>query len=162
MMTTPTPSLSAFTLFAGEGRTPKPLDIHGVQLLVKLADTDTHGAAAIFLHRVPPLLGPPLHRNTYEDRWFYVLKGEITIEIDGERSVLSAGGSAFAPRGAAHTFKNFNDTPAEMLAMATPGRLNLFFHELATLNAGRSAPDIEGAQRLMDDYGIELLGPPLS
>jgi mannose-6-phosphate isomerase-like protein (cupin superfamily) len=161
MMTTPTPTLAAFTLSAREGRTPQSLNILGTEVLVKLADTDTHGAAAIFHQIVPPLSGPPLHRHSYEDEWFYVLNGEITIEVDGERSVLSAGSSAFVPRGTAHTFQNFHNSPAEMLAIATPGRFNLFSQEIASLNAGRSLPDMEGTERLMNDYGIDLLGPPL-
>jgi mannose-6-phosphate isomerase-like protein (cupin superfamily) len=162
MMTTRAPTLVAFTLAPNEGRTPQPLNILGSEILVKLADADTHGAAAVFHQIVPPLGGPPLHRHSYEDEWFYVLNGEITIEIDGEQKVLYAGGSAFAPRGTAHTFQNFDDSPAEILVMTTPGRFNLFFEELASLNAGRSTPDMAGTERLMNDYGIELLGPPLS
>jgi mannose-6-phosphate isomerase-like protein (cupin superfamily) len=162
-MTTRTPTLSAFTLSADEGRTSKPLGIHGTEVLVKLADADTqHGAVAIFHLFVPPLSGPPLHRHTREDEWFYVLNGEITIEVDGERSVLSAGGSAFSRRGTAHAFQNFGDSPAEMLGMVTPGRFLLLLEELAALNAGRSTPDVEGTERLANDYGIEMLGPPLS
>jgi len=161
-MTTRTPTLAAFTLTSSEGRTPQPLNIRGAELLVKLADADTHGAIAIFHEIAPPLSGPPLHRHTYEDEWFYVLNGEITIEVDGVRSVLSKGGSAFAPRGTVHTFQNFSDSPAEMLAMVTPGHFNLFLEEVASLDAGQSTPDVAATERLMNDYGLELLGPPLS
>jgi quercetin dioxygenase-like cupin family protein len=161
-MTTRTPALSAFTLTAGEGRTLQPLNILGGEVLVKLSDADSHGAAAVFCHTVPPLSGPPLHRHSYEDEWFYVLKGEITIEVDGERSVLHAGGSAYAPRGTAHAIKNFDNSPAEVLVMTTPGRFILFFEKLGALNAGRSTPDMAKTERLMNEYGIELLGPPLS
>lgn len=162
MMTTRTRTLAAFALSASEGRTSKPMNIHGAEISVKLADADTHGAIAIFHEIAPPLSGPPLHRHSREDEWFYVLSGEITIEIDGQRSVLSAGSSAFAPRGTAHTIQNFGDSPAEMLIMVTPGSFNLFLEELASLNTGRSTPDTEGTERLMNDYGLELLGPPLS
>jgi uncharacterized cupin superfamily protein len=109
-MTPRTPALSAFTLSADEGRTPQPLNILGGEVLVKLADADSHGAVAVFRHTVPPLSGPPLHRHSHEDEWFYVLKGKITIEVDGAQTVLDRGGSAFAPRGTAHTFKNFDDS----------------------------------------------------
>ena len=44
---------------------------------------------------MPPLAGPPLHRQSTEDEWLHVLEGEITAEIDGERSILQARGSAF-------------------------------------------------------------------
>lgn len=105
-MTTRTPTVAAFALSAGEGRTPQPLNILGPEILVKLADADTLGDVAIFHQIVPPLGGPPLHRHSYEDEWFYVLNGKMTLEIDGERKLLYAGGSAFAPRGTVHAFKN--------------------------------------------------------
>jgi quercetin dioxygenase-like cupin family protein len=102
-------NLNAFALTAREGRTREPLDILGGETLVKLTNTDTNGAAAIFHQTLPPEAGPPLHRHSREDEWFYVLDGEITAEIDGDRTVLREGGSAFAPRGTAHTIHDFGD-----------------------------------------------------
>jgi mannose-6-phosphate isomerase-like protein (cupin superfamily) len=162
MTTTRPPAPAAFALAVGEGRTPHPLNILGSEILVKLSVADSRGAVAIFQHVVPPLWGPPLHRHSHEDEWFYVLQGEITVEIDGERGVLSAGESSFAPRGTAHSFRNFSDSAAEILVMAAPGRFNLFFEELASLGAAGSPPDPAAMERLMQGYGIELLGPPLS
>jgi len=161
-MTTPTPTLAAFTLASGEGRTPQPLDILGAETVIKLADADTHGAAAIFRQTVPPLGGPPLHRHSHEGEWFYVLDGKITTEIDGQRNFLRAGDSAFAPRGTVHAFRNFGKSAKNILVLVTPGRFSLFLKEVSALNAGLSTPDMAGTNRLMTDYGIELLGPQLS
>jgi uncharacterized cupin superfamily protein len=61
--------------------------------LVKLTNADTNGAAAIFYQTAPPMSGPRLHRHSREDEWFYVLDGEITVEIDGQRTILHPGGS---------------------------------------------------------------------
>jgi quercetin dioxygenase-like cupin family protein len=157
-MTLETANSNAFALKSFEGRTPCPLDILGGEVLVKLGNADTNGAAVIFQHDVPPMLGPPLHRHSREDEWFYVLDGEITFEIDGQRTILRTGGSAFVPRGTAHTFKNFCDSSAKLLVMVTPGGFQQFFEELAEL----LSPDMSRIERLMNDYGIELLGPPLS
>ena len=126
-MTTHTTSLHAFALVAGEGRTSQPLDFLDQKTLMKLTNSDTNGAAAILQQTVPPKSGPPLHRHSREDEWFYVLDGEITVEIDGERIVLQGGDSAFAPRGTAHTFRNFGDTTAQMLVLVVPGAFNQFF-----------------------------------
>jgi hypothetical protein len=49
-----------------------------------------------------------------------------------------------------------------MPAMVTPGHLQQFFEELALLNRGHSALDPVRAEKLMNKYGAELLGPPLS
>ena len=161
-MTTPRLKLDAFTLAAREGRTPEPLDILGQECLVKLANADTNGAAAVFHLDVPPLSGPPLHRHSREDEWFYVLDGEVTAEVDGSRSDLGAGGSAFAPRGTAHTFQNFGPAQARLLVMVTPGGFDQFFRALSELNKPFPAPDLARTEQIMNEYGLELLGPPLS
>ncbi|HEX4168719.1 MAG TPA: cupin domain-containing protein [Bryobacteraceae bacterium] len=161
-MTTHATSLNVFVLRAQEGRTREPLDLLGQKTLMKLTNSDTNGAAAIFHQTIPRMSGPPLHRHSREDEWFYVLDGEITAEIDGERIVLRGGDSAFAPRGTAHTFRNFGNTTAQMLALVMPGAFNDFFEELCTLHRGLSAPDLVLTEQLANQYGIELLGPPLA
>jgi uncharacterized cupin superfamily protein len=53
--------------------------------------------------------------------------GEITVDVDGERMVLPAAGSAFAPRGTVHAFQNFSNTQAQILVMVTPGGFHHFY-----------------------------------
>jgi quercetin dioxygenase-like cupin family protein len=77
-----TSSLNAFSVAPEQGRSSKPLNILGLDVFVKLANTDSNGAVAIFQHAVPPMGGPPLHRHSREDEWFYVLDGETTVEVD--------------------------------------------------------------------------------
>jgi quercetin dioxygenase-like cupin family protein len=151
-------SLNAFSVAPGQGRSPKPLNILGRDIFVKLANVDTDGAVAIFQHAVPPMGGPPVHRHSREDEWFYVLDGQITVEVDGERMVLPAGGSAFAPRGTTHAFQNFSNTQAEILVMVIPGGFHHFFEKLSSL----PAPDPARVAQVAKEYGIEILGPPLS
>jgi hypothetical protein len=69
-MTNLTTNLNAFALAARQGLTPEPLDILGAEVLVKLTNTDTNGAAAIFHLTAPPMSGPPVHRHSREDEWF--------------------------------------------------------------------------------------------
>jgi mannose-6-phosphate isomerase-like protein (cupin superfamily) len=161
-MTTQSNKLNSFSLKAGQGRTAEPLDILGEEVLLKLTNSDTNGAAAIFHLTVPPMSGPPLHRHSREDEWFYVLQGRITAEIASQQVVLDAGGSGYASRGTVHTFQNFGDSVAQMLVMVTPGGFNQFFEELSSLNRGLPSPDLVRTEQMMNDYGIELLGPPLS
>lgn len=71
----------AFVLSARQGRTREPLQVFDTPVLVKLAGADTEDRAATFHITVPPLSGPPLHRHSREDEWFYVLEGEIAIEF---------------------------------------------------------------------------------
>jgi quercetin dioxygenase-like cupin family protein len=161
-MTTQSIAVKSFALSAEEGRTPQPLNILGAEMLAKLTNDDTDGTVAIFYQNVPPMSGPPLHRHSREDEWFYVLEGQITMQVDGQQTIVRAGGSAFAPRGTVHTFHNFGPAPARHLVMVTPGGFQRFFEELALLNRGLPAPDLARVEQLMNEYGVELVGPPLS
>lgn len=158
-----TSAVNSFVVGAGEGRTAEPLDILGEPVLVKLASGDAEGAAAVFEITVPPMSGPPLHRHSREDEWFYVLEGAITLEIDGRRIVAKAGDSAFAGRGTAHAYQNFTSDMAKLLVMTTPGgNFNEFFLRLSAHNMPLTTPDFEGSERIMNEHGMEMLGPPLS
>ena len=107
--------------------------------------------------------GPPLHRHSREDEWFYVLEGMITLEIDGARTVVEPGSSAFAPRGTVHAFQNFTSDTGKMLVMTTPGTdFNRFFVALSAHNMGLAAPDLQGSMQIMMEHGIEMMGPPLT
>jgi quercetin dioxygenase-like cupin family protein len=161
-MTTQLAARNAFVLTATEGRTPQPLNVLGTEALVKLASADIDGAVEVFNHTVAPMYGPPLHRHSREDEWFYILKGEITFQVDGKRATVHAGGSAFAPRGTTHTFKNFTTEEAEILAVITPGGFLAFFEELTLLGDQVTVSDPAAIERVAEKYGIEILGPPLS
>lgn len=144
------------------GRTPAPLNVLGTPVLVKLLSADTGGHASMFHITAPPLSGPPLHRHEREDEWFYVLEGRITAEVDGQRIELAPGDSAFLPRGSAHTYQNFTEVNARMLVMTTPGGFDRFFTECSAMSQGVAEPDLAAVARLMNQHGMELLGPPLA
>jgi quercetin dioxygenase-like cupin family protein len=136
-MTTQSILLKSFALAAEQGRTPQPLRIPGgTEMLEKLTTDDTDSTLAISYENVPPMAGPPLHRHSREDEWFYVLEGQLTIQVDGQRTILRADDSAYAARGTVHAYQNFGPTAARMLVMFTPGGFQRFFEELAVLNRG--------------------------
>jgi len=153
---------SAVVLGAWEGRTTEALDIMGEETLAKLTSADTNGAAAIIHQKIPPMSGPPLHRHSREDEWFYILEGELTFEVDGQRTIVRSGGSAFVLRGTAHTFRNFGADSVKILVMVMPGAFQRFLEELSLLTKGQPGPDLGRVERLMNNYGIELLGPAIS
>jgi len=159
-----TTELKLKTLVLGphDHRLREPLDVLGEPGLVKLSGSDTKNAASVIQLTVPKLAGPPLHCHSREDEWFYILEGEVTWQIDGERFNGTVGSSAFAPRGTAHTFQNFKDETARLLVMVTPAGLDHFFEAITSMNKGLSQPDYAEVEKLMQSYGMELLGPPLA
>jgi mannose-6-phosphate isomerase-like protein (cupin superfamily) len=162
-MSTQSKAIQKFVaLGPGETRLAAPLHVLGQTILVKVLQEDSLGQTSLFHLTVPPMSGPPLHRHSREDEWFYVLEGEITVEVDGQRIVLNPNGSAFVKRGSVHAYQNFSTKPAKTLVMTTPGGFERFFAEVSASNEGRSEPDFARLEQLMNEYGMELLGPPLS
>ncbi len=70
---------------------------------------DTNGKYALWEAIVPPGGGPPPHVHSREEEGFYILEGEITFTINGERLVATAGMFANMPVGTPHSFKNESD-----------------------------------------------------
>jgi len=145
----------------GGTRGPGPLNILGDIVRIKLGGADTDGRFAIMEDRTEPQAGPPLHRHSLEDEWFYVLEGEYRFEVDGRFIHAGAGSSVLAPRGTAHTFQNVGSKPGRLLIFVEPAGLDMFFTELAAATEGMDQPDLAVVGPAFSRYGLELLGPPL-
>ncbi len=127
---------------------------------------DTGGKYAMWEAVVPPGGGPPPHIHSREEEAFYVLEGEITFQIDGQRLVASAGMFANMPVGSLHSFKNESGEPAKMLISVAPAGLERMFFEVGQplKNDGTTAPvptmdDIEKLLAVAPRYGIEIVVP---
>src|SRR5437667_4881224 len=88
---------------------------------------DTNGKYALFEALVGPGGGPPPHVHSREEEGFYILDGEITFTINGERVVAKAGTFANMPVGTPHSFKNESDQAAKMLISVAPAGLEQMF-----------------------------------
>src|SRR5207302_199256 len=64
--------------------------------------------------------GPPLHVHPAHGEGFYVLDGEVTLQLRDELITAPVGSLAFAPPGAPHTFANRRDREARLLVFFTP------------------------------------------
>jgi mannose-6-phosphate isomerase-like protein (cupin superfamily) len=67
---------------------------------------DTDGRYAQWEAIVPPGDGPPPHIHSREEEGFYILEGEITIQVGDSRFVAVARTFANMPVGSLHSFKN--------------------------------------------------------
>ena len=110
--------------------------------------------------------GPPPHVHSREEEGFYVIEGEITFQIGGERFVAPAGTFANMSVGTPHSFKNESDRPAKMLVSVAPAGLEQMFFEVGqTVDQGTTiAPPItkEEIEKLLvvaPRYGIEIRLP---
>src|SRR5262245_64160578 len=84
---------------------------------------ETDGKYALCEAVIGPGGGPPPHVHSREEEGFYILDGEITFTIDGERVLATTGMFANMPVGTPHSFKNENSKPAKMLILIAPAGL---------------------------------------
>ena len=111
----------------GEGRT---IAVVGDVYRFLATGEDTDGRYALWEALVPPGGGPSPHVHSREEEGFYILEGEITFTIDGERVVATAGMFANVP--------------------VPPG---------ATTAAPPTKEEIEGLLVVAPRYGIEIKLP---
>jgi quercetin dioxygenase-like cupin family protein len=160
-MTTPTPHVLRPP---GKGKT---IAVVGDIYRFLATGVDTAGKYAMWEAIVPPGGGPPPHIHQREEEAFYILEGELTFTVNGERVVARAGEFANMPIGSLHSFRNESQTPARMLITIAPAGLETMFFEVGIeLPEGATTgppPSKEEIARLIEwapKYGIELRLPP--
>src|SRR5579859_5657208 len=60
------------------------------------------------------------HRHAQSRQFFYVLEGELTLELDGVTHRLAAGQGLYVPPGAAHQARNDSAADVRMLVVSSP------------------------------------------
>jgi mannose-6-phosphate isomerase-like protein (cupin superfamily) len=73
--------------------------------LVLVDGHDSGGTFSVMEQWMHQGAGPPLFHVHPIDEWFYVLEGDMTVEMEDRPVVLRAGDSLWISRGTAHRFK---------------------------------------------------------
>lgn len=110
---------------------------------------------------VPPGTGAPPHTHDREDESFYVLSGELLIELEGEPAPhrVGPGGFFFGARHRRHAFRNVSDKPARVLILSAPScGLDQMFAELEAATAS-GMPGLETLAAIAARYGVTLEPP---
>jgi quercetin dioxygenase-like cupin family protein len=141
------------------------LDVLGVPHVYKAMAADTGQQFSVWESIVPPGAGAPAHTHTREDEAFYVLSGEVLVELEGAADPLrlGPGGLLFAPRNRRHGYRNIGSVAARLLVFAVPGSgLDRMFAAFAAASkrAGH-APPIETIAAIAEQYGV-VMHPPAS
>ena len=137
-------------------------------LMTLKATAETTGGAYGLVEALAPVgTSPPLHVHHREDETFWVLEGQLRFRCGEQTIVAGPGSSIFLPRHVPHTFVVEGDAPARFLSLCTPGGFERYF-----VAAGRPAeyrglppadpPDIGLLKRVSEDFGAEIVGPPLA
>lgn len=121
----------------------------------KVAAPDTAGALFVIEQANAKHGGPPLHLHREQDEFWYVVEGNYMVEVGADRFRAGPGDCVLGPRNVAHTWAFVGDSPGRLLIAFTPaGKMQEWFER----KAGQYVMDAAAYR----DYGMELLGPPLS
>jgi quercetin dioxygenase-like cupin family protein len=75
---------------------------------------------AVIEERMPAGAKDHVHKHARSTQLFYVLSGELQIEIEGKTVVGKAGQALHVPKGAAHYLANVTQADAIYLSIASP------------------------------------------
>lgn len=148
----------SIVLQKGEGTN---ISTMGIDLSIKAGSDATGTGYSLMEYNAPPgWLGLPKHIHQGMEESFYVLEGELTIELGDERVKVGAGGFCQVPRGLAHTFLNSAAGLSTYLILLVPGGLEKYFEELSGLVAQYGyPPPPEIMADLASRYDMETVGP---
>jgi quercetin dioxygenase-like cupin family protein len=130
--------------------------------VIKATGADTGGRIAIIEITEPPGAEAPRHVHHNEDEGFWVLEGEVTVDVGGTTIVATAGDFAFGPRDVSHSYRVGPDG-CRMLFIVTPAGFEDLVREMSVPAAHRALPpspqeppDAEDLPALLASYGCEL------
>jgi quercetin dioxygenase-like cupin family protein len=164
-MTTPAHTTEAYRIAAGDGLA----DVWWKtgRMTIKARGAETGGNFSQLYCDDPRGTATPLPVHREEDETFFVLDGEVTVLVGGDRIDLGPGDYAFAPRGVEHAYVVRSER-AHMLVTISPAGLEELFVELGVPVAGDNQPQEEVLPpigelvRRFAAYGCDVVGPPPS
>lgn len=150
-----------FAVAPGASRPGKSIRLGERHVSVKVSGDDNNGGFALFEVPAGPESGPPLHMHHVENECFYVLEGELKVQVGTELFHLEPGGSIYAPSMIPHTWQTVGEKPARFLSFAEPaGHVEAFLVEFSNL-LRQGPPTPAGLKALFENYDMEMVGPPL-
>ena len=137
------------------------------RMTVKATAETTGGGFGLLESWVAAGSSPPLHVHHREDESFWVLEGRVRFRCGEAEFVGEPGSFVFLPRDVPHTFRVEGDRPARMLTLLTPGGGEGFFVDGGRPPEGpglppAGPPDVALLSRVSEQYGAEIVGPPLA
>jgi quercetin dioxygenase-like cupin family protein len=104
--------------------------------------------------------GPPQHVHRAEEEAFYVVEGEVNVQV-GEEVVHGTPGSfVLIPRGTVHTFWNAGPSPAKLLVIVSPPGMEEYLAEVIGDQEIDTPTFVEKVTAMAPNYQMKIVGPP--
>ncbi|HEX4157451.1 MAG TPA: cupin domain-containing protein [Rhizomicrobium sp.] len=138
------------------GTGPMP-NVLGVVHVHKAMGADRAGSLAFWEAVVPRGAGAPPHVHEHDEA-FFVLKGEIQVDFDGESRRVGPGGFFYGGRRR-QAYRNVGDLPARVLILCTPSSgLDQMLAELDAA-AASGVSGFENLTAITARYGVIIEQP---
>ncbi len=156
---------NAVVLLPGQGRAAW---IGEARFTVKAEADATENLYTMAEFTEPPGDGPPLHSHAGEEEGFYVVDGEVVLQVGDQTLLATKGAFVLVPRDVAHTYRVVGDRPATLLIIISPPGFERMFFDAGVPADGPGLPP--GRVRVLGDaelkaldikYDRTILGPAL-
>jgi mannose-6-phosphate isomerase-like protein (cupin superfamily) len=146
---------------ADGGKRFQPAD--GEEVFFKVTGDDTDGMFDHFEIRVGYLQGFPLHIHLEQHETFYVIEGELQLQVGEQLVDAKTGDFLFIPKGVVHTYVNLKQQRARAVGILTPGGFDKFVEEMAAYQASaKGKPDPARLAEIAAKHKQKQVGPPLA
>jgi quercetin dioxygenase-like cupin family protein len=132
----------------------KQFSILGGQFTTKATGEETNQAWTIYEVTDTQENGPPLHTHPWEEA-FYILEGELDIQVGTETILASTGFFVNIPHNAPHAFK-IRSATAKFLVLISPQSAKNFYEEMGQV-ADSSSLNMEKVQSVLNKYGLQFI-----
>jgi quercetin dioxygenase-like cupin family protein len=135
----------------------------GTLVMVKATGEQTGGAFGLIDNVMPAGFASPYHTHRNEDESFYVVEGEMSLYVGGERVKAGPGAFVYGPRGVPHGFEVEGTEPARILLQNHPAGFEGFPVEVGEpaeqlVLPEAEPPDMERLMAIAAKHDIEILG----
>jgi quercetin dioxygenase-like cupin family protein len=138
------------------------------RLTIRLSQKDNAGGLTLIEHHMAEGFVVPLHVHRDEDESFYILQGEVHMQIDDEVRRLAPGDALTVPGGTPHSFRVVSPE-ARFLSMTT-GRFEEMIRSLARPAEHEGLPpqaeptnqEVAALIAACAAHGIEFKGPAVA
>lgn len=122
-------------------------------IIRKLSSIDTNGCYALAELTDTAGGGAPLHSHPWEET-FYLLEGELEVQIGNQQQLCTAGSVAHVPANAVHGFKILSPVARALITIA-PASAEAFYLEVGD-RVSSLATDMDTMQEICAKYGLQL------
>ncbi len=140
---------------------PSPAAVWFMGALTTFRADDELGA--VMEHACPPDFATPLHSQPDDAEAFYVLGGDVTFYVAGERIPATTGDYVHIGAGAPHAFRVTSAEGARLLNITTSQHADFFRTGGTAALEGDTvpAPDMDAVMAAAAACNVQIVGPPL-